>query len=63
MACSILGQWPSLDPAKLEHEAARDNVSKPSKDLCIKIVPGCSRAFEFQSNALRHCRWYDDGGP
>jgi hypothetical protein len=57
LACNYLRKGVSLDPAKLEHEAARNDVSKPSEDLCMEIVPVCSGASEFQGNALRDCRW------
>lgn len=57
------GQELLLDPTKLEHEAARNNVSKSSKNLCVEIIPIRAGPSEFQGNTLRDCGWYDNGGP
>jgi hypothetical protein len=63
VAAQTLGHNSPLDPAKLEHEAARNHVSKSSEDLRIEILSRCARPAESQCNAFRDRRWYDDSSP
>lgn len=53
----------SLDPIKLEHETARNDVSKSGEDLRVQVFSGCTPPPKLQRNAFKDCRWYDDGSP
>ena len=62
VAQTLVHRFP-LKLTKLEHETARNYVSKPGEDLRIHVFLGCTRPPKLQRNAFRDCRWYDDGSP